>query len=122
MPVPKFAMYYPSEEAMDDVQLAFYKSVEASLQNGEYIDVDGQISYVFVYLYKLLYKWDKSGYERLSEYLIYASELYKHEKKLSDYCLSWAYDCLLGLRKYDVYLARARPASATLEVLKTATR
>lgn len=45
----------------------------------------------------------------MSEYLIYVSELYKHEKKLSDYCLSWAYDCLLGLRKYDVYLEKTEP-------------
>src|SRR5690625_2911440 len=92
MLVPEFNMYYPSEDAMDKKQFAFYKAVEASLQKGKYIDVDGNIGYVFTYLYKLLSKWNKSGYESLSEFLIYTSEIYKHEKKLSDYCLFWAYD------------------------------
>src|SRR5690606_35519391 len=87
MPVPELNMYYPSEDAMDKKQAAFYKFVEASLKKGEYINVEGNIGYVFTYLYKLLSKWNKSGYESLSEFLIYASEIYKHEKKLSDYCL-----------------------------------
>ena len=109
MPVPELNMYYPSEDAMDKKQVAFYKAVEASLQKGEYIDVEGNIGYVFTYLYKLLSKWNKSRYESLSEFLIYASEIYKHEKKLSDYCLFWAYDCLLGLKKYENYLEKTEP-------------
>lgn len=107
--VPEFNMYYPSEDAMDKKQVAFYKAVEASLQKGEYIDVEGNIGYVFTYLYKLLSKWNKSGYESLSEFLIYTSEIYKHEKKLSDYCLFWAYDCLLGLKQYENYLENTEP-------------
>jgi hypothetical protein len=109
MPVPEFNMYYPSEDAMDRKQATFYKVVEASLQKGEYIDIEGNIGYVFTYLYKLLSKWNKSGFESLSEFLIYVSEIYKHEKKLSDYCLFWAYDCLLGLKKYDIYLEKTEP-------------
>lgn len=111
MPAPELNMYYPSEEAMDKNQIGFYKTVESSLQNGEYINIEGNIGYVFTYLYKLLSKWDKSGYESLSEFLIYISEIYNHEKKLSDYCLFWAYDCLLGLREYETYLEKTEPKS-----------
>ncbi|MEI1279652.1 hypothetical protein V6Z05_15085 [Leptospira venezuelensis] len=109
MSVPKFNIYFPSEDAMDNEQAEFYKIIEASLKKGEFVDIEGNISYVFVYLYKLLSKWDKTGFDSLSEFLIYLSEIYIHEKKLSEYCLFWAYDCLLGQRKYESYLEKTEP-------------
>ena len=48
MQVPKFNMYYPSQDDMDRHQLSFYKMVESNLNKGNYIDVGGNISYVFV--------------------------------------------------------------------------
>lgn len=109
MKVPKFNMYFPSQDDMDLHQLSFYKMVESNLNNGNYIDVDGNISYVFVFIYKLLSRWKEDGFDRLSEFLIYLSEIYKHEKKLSEYCLHWAFDCLLGLEKYEEYLDKTEP-------------
>lgn len=109
MQVPEFGGYFPSEEDMDAQQKAFYRKVEKSLDHGDFIDIDSNIGYVFVYLYKLLAKWNTKGFESLSEFLIYISELYKHEEKLSSYCLFWAYDCLLGLEKYDDYLEKTEP-------------
>lgn len=113
MQVPEFGGYFPSEENMDAQQKEFYKKVEKSLNSADYINIDGNISYVFVYLYKLLSKWNSKGFESLSEFLIYISELYKHEEKLSNYCLFWAYDCLLGLGKYDDYLEKTEPKIIT---------
>ncbi len=113
MQAPDFRGYYPSEEDMDSQQRAFYKEVENSLDKGIFIDVDGSIGYVFVYLYKLLNKWNTRGFENLSEFLLYLSELYQHEKKLFDYCLFWAYDCLLGLNKYEEYLEKTEPKEIT---------
>lgn len=109
--VPEFNTYYPSKDVMNKTQLSFYRNVESKLNNGLYIDVEGNISYIFVYLYKLLSKWNENGYENLTQFLIYISELYKHEKKLSDYCLFWAYDCLLGLKQYELYLEKTEPKS-----------
>lgn len=109
MSVPELSMYYPLEDQMDKQQLAFYKTVEASLSKGEYIDVEGERGYVFTYLYKLLEKWNTDGYESLCDFLIYLSELYKHDNKLSDYCLLWAYDCLLGLKRYEEYIEKTEP-------------
>lgn len=109
MEVPAFNTYFPSEDIMNTEQSTFYKSVEKSLMKGEFIEIEGNISYVFVFLYKLLSKWNKFGFETLSEYLIYLSEIYSHEKKLSEYCLFWAYDCLLGLKKYETYLEKTEP-------------
>ncbi|MFA6218144.1 MAG: hypothetical protein WDL87_10895 [Candidatus Omnitrophota bacterium] len=109
MTVPEFGGYFPSENNMDREQLSFYKTVEESLQKGQFIDVQGNIGYVFVYLYKLLGDWNEKGFESLYEYLLYISELYVAEKKLSDYCKFWAYDCLLGLEKYELYLDKTEP-------------
>lgn len=109
MPVPKLEEYYPSEEGMDARQLAFYKELETNLNKGEYLDIEGNISYVFVFLYKLLSKWNTIGLEDLSKYLIYISELYRPEVKLSNYCLYWAYDCLLGLKEYETFLELTEP-------------
>ena len=109
MQVPGFNMYFPSQDDMDQHQLCFYNMVESNLIKGNYIDVDGNISYVFVFLYELLSRWNEDGLDNLSEFLIYLSEIYKHEEKLSGYCLYWAYDCLLGLEKYEEYLDKTEP-------------
>ena len=110
MQVPKFNPgYFPSQADMNRHQLSFYKKMESSLDKGNYIDVDGNIGYVFVFLYKLLERWNEDGFDYLYEYLIYLSEIYKHEKKISYYCLHWASDCLLGLEKYEEYLDKTEP-------------
>ena len=61
MQVPKFNMYFPSQDDMDHHQLSFYKVVESNLNKGNYIDVDGNISYVFVFIYELLSRWNEDG-------------------------------------------------------------
>ena len=107
--VPKFKVYYPSQNDMDCHQLSFYEVVESNLKKGKFVDVEGNISYVFVFIYKLLSRWNEDGFDSLFEILIYLSEMYKHEGKLSDYCLYWACDCLLGLEKYEEYLDKTEP-------------
>ena len=109
MQVPKFNTYYASKDDMDHHQLSFYKMMESNLNKRNYIDVDGNISYVFVFLSELLSRWNEDGLDNLSEFLIYLSEIYKHEEKLSDYCLHFAYQCLLGLNKYEEYLDKTAP-------------
>ena len=66
MQVPEFGGYFPSEKDMDAQQKAFYRKVEKSLDHGDFIDIDSNIGYVFVYLYKLLAKWNAKGFESLS--------------------------------------------------------
>ena len=65
----------------------------------------------------MLSRWNEDGFDYLSEFLIYLSEIYKHEERLSDYCLYWAFDCLLGLEKYEEYLDKTEPK----EVVGTST-
>jgi len=107
--VPSFTGYCPSKDRMDVNQLAFYKKVSSVLSKGKYIDVQGNIGYVFLYLYDLLSNWQKDGFENLSDYFNNISELYKKEQKLSDYCRYWANNCLLGLKKYEEFLEKTEP-------------
>lgn len=112
MEIPAFRQYYATERDMDPAQLLFYKEVKKNLSKGTYINVDGNISYVFAYTAELLANWEKKGFENLSEFLLYLSELYFQEKDLSDYCKHWAYDCLLGLGKHEEYLEKTEPQEA----------
>lgn len=112
-PIPEFETYYASTSDMNKQQLRFYRKVEACLKSGKHIHVDGNISYIFAYINKLMMSWDKLGFEGLSEYLIHISELYIYEKKLSNYCLHWAHDCLLGLEKYEEFLEKSEPIRVT---------
>ena len=109
MTIPRFDTYYPSEDEMSKEQKAFYLIVEKSLQKGDFFDIQGNISYVFVYLYKLINQYNKVGFENLHDYLIYIAELYSREKKLTEYCRYWAYDCLLGLNRFEEYLSKTEP-------------
>ena len=104
-------LFFPAFSSMDKEQKAFYKIVESSLEESRYIELDGNISYAFCYLYKLVSNFENVGYEMLYEYLIYFSYLYRKEKKLSDYCILWANDCLLCQKKYSEYLVSTEPRS-----------
>jgi hypothetical protein len=109
MEIPPFQTYYATEQDMNSAQRLFYKEVKKNLSKGIYINIDGNISYVFAYIVELLTNWEQKGFENLGEFLLYLSELYFQETKLSDYCKYWAYDCLLGLRKYEEYLEKTEP-------------
>jgi hypothetical protein len=111
--IPEFNGYFPSEAGMNNEQQAFYQRVQRSLKKGDFIDVKGNIGYVFVYLYKILNQHKTRGFNNLFEFFIYISEIYLYEKKLSDYCKCWAYDCLIGLNKYDEYLEKTEPKEIT---------
>lgn len=107
--IPAFMAYYPNEGNMDERQHSFYLYLEQELQKGNYVEINGNISYVFVYIYKLVAQYKIYGYKKLSEYLIYLSELFSSEKKIKEVCLYLAYDCLLGLQDYDEYLNKTEP-------------
>lgn len=109
--VPPFSQLYPSVDVMDRQQRRFYAGLESKLRRGECPEIEGNISYVFIFLYKLLASVRERGFESLHDYLIRLSEGYANEPRLSWYCRHWAYDCLLGQRKYELYLEKTEPPS-----------
>jgi len=111
MDVPAISdFHFESDEyRMNDEQRAFYMKLEASLNNGEYVDIQGNVCYVYVYLRNFLSKWGRERFDAKNEFLIYLSELYKHEKKVYNFCLILAYQCLLELEKYEEFLDKTAP-------------
>lgn len=96
-------------ERMDIEQKEFYQGLKKHIEKGVYPDIEGQIDYVIVFLYALLDKCDTNNYEKLYDYMIHYSELYKDDIKISEACLHWSYDCLLALEKYDLFLEKTEP-------------
>lgn len=103
--VPPFEVHYPRTEQLEPAQRRFYDDLCKALDRGMGLDVAGNISYLFLYAYGLLNAWETQGFERIAERLKRLRDLYPHEPKFAEGCRLWALDCLLGLRKYDEYLA-----------------
>jgi len=112
--IPFFMAYYPSEADMNKKQHLFYRYLEQELKKGYHVEINGNISYIFVYIYQLVAQYKIYGYKRLSEHLIYLSELFSYEKQIKEACLYLAYDCLLGLQNYEEYLNKTEPDKLTI--------
>lgn len=54
MKVPIFKQYFAMEQSMDTSQKQFYNYWKSNWENGKKIPIDGQISYVFCYVYDIL--------------------------------------------------------------------
>ena len=59
--VPKFKQYYASMRDMNSQQKQFYESWLKAWQKEQPIDVEGQISYLFCYVYSILGKSTKNN-------------------------------------------------------------
>ncbi|MDM8524283.1 hypothetical protein QUF80_13015 [Desulfococcaceae bacterium HSG8] len=90
-------------------QSSFYNYLIEKIEQKEYLSVEGSISYLFVYAYGFLNLWDKEGYEYIYNKLLELAEAYYYENRFSSYVRCWAYDCLLGLEKYEEYLLLTEP-------------
>lgn len=109
MNIPKFNQYYPNESLMSKDQKDFYKYIESQLCSGLYPSVESNISYLFVYVYKLLNSWEKISFENLYTRLLNLAEGYYTEPKFAAYCKLWSYDCLLALKKYEDFIDSSEP-------------
>lgn len=123
--VPAFKQYYASVSDMNPQQRQFYESWLKAWQKGQPIDVEGQVSYLFCYVYSILEKsakneppeivhssdgtivshyWqakisERSAEEALPE-LIRIRDAYSNEKTFVSGCSRWISDCLVILRRY----------------------
>lgn len=108
--VPTFSTYYPSVREMGERQHQFYSGLHDDLDAGRYRDVDGQISYLFVYVYELLSTWGTAGFEHVHRQLLELAEIYHQEEKFAWYCRLWACDCLIALERYEAHLQASEPS------------
>lgn len=84
-----FNQYFPNVESMNQDQLHFYNNWKSNILKGKYIDLEGNISYAFVFIYEILSIKDPE--ERLKELLKFLT-IYKGKDIIPNYCKNWISD------------------------------
>ena len=77
--VPKFKMYFPSVNDMNIYQKVFYYKWLINWQCRRVININGQISYLFVYIYSLL---ETKKYKFIIKKLTTINKYYGHYKDI----------------------------------------
>lgn len=103
--------YFADKSMMSAAQKKFYSYMKRSLKRQVYVDVDGQLAYLFVYLHEMLKEYGKSNSSALSDNLLALSEMYSNEPKIVRYCEAWGLDCLLLDRRYEEFLVKTEPVT-----------
>ena len=102
-PVPEFKRYFATVDSMNKEQREFYKSWLNAWRKGDPISVDGKISYLFCYMYRVLSWKPKQAITELKR----IKEAYAYEKDtVRYYCDRWASDFYIVLKDYESALDR----------------
>lgn len=109
--VPAFSSYYPSHDMLKSRQEEFYGRLVEALDAGERLDVDGNVSYLFLYAYDLIREGLESGFGRVRPQLQRLADRYEDEEKFARYCRTWALDCLLAEDRFEDWYGRTDPPS-----------
>lgn len=97
MSVPVFNTYFPSIETMTDGQRIFYTRWLQAWQNGKAISIEGQISYLFCYLYTVLERHPRDVIGELAR----LSSSYSSEREpFLFYCHRLTSDCYVLFGDY----------------------
>lgn len=92
--VPPIEGYFPSYEGMSKNQQRFYKSLKKNLNINKALELEGNIGYIFVYLYDIL---DSKQPQKTIYNLRRVQNLYKQYEKINLYCQYWISDCYVLL-------------------------
>lgn len=118
--VPAFRQYFSSEDQMDSRQHSFYQAWEQSWRRGDVLDVQGNISYLFCYTYKVLFLNPSAAIPQLQRLI----DAYSGEKVFVEYCKRWVSDfyVLLGcyrqaLEVYPPIDVSSRGSTCTDDIL-----
>lgn len=98
MSVPVFNTYFPSVEAMTDEQRAFYSRWLRAWEDGTPIYVEGQVSYLFCYVYTVLRRHPS---EVISELARLSASYPSEPEPFSFYCHRLTSDCYVLLGDYS---------------------
>jgi hypothetical protein len=105
MKMPKVDKYLYSTDDLTSKQLKFYQYLSSNIETGIYPSLEGNSSYLSVYIGSYTNNAKKIGFEKLRSKMLELAEAYKSEEEIRRACRHSADVCLLGLEKYDEYLA-----------------
>ena len=118
--VPYFKQYFASENDMNRDQLRFYKLWHDNWKKGNLISVNGNISYLFCYVYKVI----TLPSEKAIAEITHLTQAYSEETLFRDYCLRWISDCYVLMHNYHKALEsyphipiNSRSATCTDDIL-----
>jgi hypothetical protein len=96
-PAPEFKCYFATVDNMNKEQRKFYESWLNAWRKGTPISVNGQVSYLFCYMYQVLNWKPQPAIAELRK----LKEMYSYEKDVVRYyCDCWASDFYVVLKDY----------------------
>lgn len=100
--IPEWNEYYPSLSSATKEQKKFYSLFTTSLNGRRKIEIDGNLSYIFVYLYDTIRKFVGSKkIEPLVNKFKIVSEFYGNYEEVSLYISYWLQDAYLFIYDFD---------------------
>ena len=101
--VPEWMEYYPNLDEATPEQIKFYHYWKDNLADDNFLDLEGNITYVFVYLYSVIRQfvvdkdlnWFLSSLEKIRKG-------YGHYEKLNSHLFFYESDACLLSNKYDL--------------------
>ncbi len=101
--IPKWNDYYPDLASATREQKKFYNFWLEEFKNGKFIDIENNLSYVFVYLYSVLKQFinDKNIKQLLKCFQDIRRAYGENYVKILDYLTYWTSDAYLYLKNYD---------------------
>lgn len=109
MRVPEFQPHISYTARIVASQQKFYDYLCSSIENGIYPSVEGNVAYLFRYIYDFRNKSKRIGFEQVRSRMMEIANAYYFEERLCETCYSFADNCLLGLERYDEYLSKTAP-------------
>ncbi|MEL7672010.1 TerB N-terminal domain-containing protein [Methanobacterium sp.] len=121
--VPEWNQYFPSLEHASKEQNEFYNNWLFELEKSNHIDLEGNLSYIFVYLYSVLEQFLKDNdINHLETCFNRISEGYGHIKKIKEYLIIWKSDAYMYIGDYDNALnTRKEMGFYMIDIIKYAT-
>lgn len=100
--VPKWNDYYPNLDEASFSQKRFYKRWLDNYHRKVILDVDGNLRYIFVYLYSIIKNFEqRSKISDLMQEFKIIEVAYPQYEKIQDYLHFWIYQAYLYLSEYD---------------------
>ncbi|KXA99626.1 hypothetical protein AKJ40_02715 [candidate division MSBL1 archaeon SCGC-AAA259M10] len=112
--VPEFETHFPSISDMSKEQESFYKHWLRRWKENDPIDVEGNISYLFVYVYDVLSWIRENRFEDVISELEKIRKVYKHEEKIYRSLGGWIADTYIIKGEYKKALEVQKSASLKL--------
>lgn len=106
--VPPFEEYHPSLSMMDKDQKSFFKHWLKKWRQKKPISVEGNISYIFVYVYKVLSLQKEGRLREVVSELARIRRIYSGEEKLCRYLDDWISDTYILMGEFEKALEQLK--------------